>query len=375
MTDNATKSQKPVLGFAGLGKMGKAMALNLLKAGFTVLLYNRSPAAVEEVIDECVAQHYPGTPLRAAASAAGGSSGDARGLAGAHIVFSILANDAAFEAVVDEGGLLDALSLEGGALSSDDETRDTPDLIAPMGPLPPDFPTWMAPASTTTSGRHARYRPIHVNCATVSVALAKRQAALHAAKGVEYVAMPVLGRPDAAAAAALVLLYAGSTAAVRAYLTPLVLTPVLGRTLRCYGAEAEKANVMKIAFNFAIASAIETLSEGCALVQKHGIDPADYTDLLTDVFFDCPVYKGYGKLITQRAFLPAGATLEGVGLKDSALALAAGEDAGVPMPYATVFHDKCAVGITDGMGQWDWSCLAVVAERQAGIHRDAETQE
>lgn len=37
------------LGFIGLGKMGKPMALNLLKAGYELKVYNRSAKAVEEL--------------------------------------------------------------------------------------------------------------------------------------------------------------------------------------------------------------------------------------------------------------------------------------------------------------------------------------
>ena len=35
------------IGFIGLGIMGKPMARNLLKAGYTLTVYNRSPSAVE----------------------------------------------------------------------------------------------------------------------------------------------------------------------------------------------------------------------------------------------------------------------------------------------------------------------------------------
>ena len=42
MEDNLT------LGYIGLGLMGKPMAHNLLKAGFQVVVHNRSRAAVDE---------------------------------------------------------------------------------------------------------------------------------------------------------------------------------------------------------------------------------------------------------------------------------------------------------------------------------------
>jgi 2-hydroxy-3-oxopropionate reductase len=37
----------PKIGFIGLGVMGKPMTLNLLKAGYPVMIFNRSRAAME----------------------------------------------------------------------------------------------------------------------------------------------------------------------------------------------------------------------------------------------------------------------------------------------------------------------------------------
>jgi 2-hydroxy-3-oxopropionate reductase len=43
---------KAVIGFIGLGIMGKPMARNLIKAGYSLVVHNRSRAAVEELIKE-----------------------------------------------------------------------------------------------------------------------------------------------------------------------------------------------------------------------------------------------------------------------------------------------------------------------------------
>ena len=42
----------PIIGFIGLGIMGKPMARNLLKAGYPLVIHNRSRAAVEELSKE-----------------------------------------------------------------------------------------------------------------------------------------------------------------------------------------------------------------------------------------------------------------------------------------------------------------------------------
>ena len=40
------------VGYIGLGLMGKSIARNILKAGFTVVVHNRSRAAVDELVAE-----------------------------------------------------------------------------------------------------------------------------------------------------------------------------------------------------------------------------------------------------------------------------------------------------------------------------------
>ena len=45
-------SNKPTVGFIGLGIMGKPMAQNLLHAGYPLVVLNRSQAAVDELAGE-----------------------------------------------------------------------------------------------------------------------------------------------------------------------------------------------------------------------------------------------------------------------------------------------------------------------------------
>lgn len=43
---------KPILGYIGLGLMGKPMALNLLKSGYSVVIHNRSREVVQELVGQ-----------------------------------------------------------------------------------------------------------------------------------------------------------------------------------------------------------------------------------------------------------------------------------------------------------------------------------
>src|SRR4051794_35653401 len=54
----------PVIGFIGLGIMGKPMARNLIKAGYSLVVHNRSRAAVEELIKD--GAQAAGSPKEAA---------------------------------------------------------------------------------------------------------------------------------------------------------------------------------------------------------------------------------------------------------------------------------------------------------------------
>lgn len=51
MTESASAS-RPAVGYVGLGLMGKPMARNVLKAGFPLTVYNRTPAKTEDLAAE-----------------------------------------------------------------------------------------------------------------------------------------------------------------------------------------------------------------------------------------------------------------------------------------------------------------------------------
>ncbi|WP_267117819.1 NAD(P)-dependent oxidoreductase, partial [Xanthomonas sacchari] len=203
---------------------------------------------------------------------------------------------------------------------------------------------------------------VHVNMATISVTLARELHALHAERGVAYLAMPVLGRVEVAAAGQLNLLAAGDAAAL-ARVQPLL--DVIGRKTWYFGAAPEQANAVKLAANLCLASAIGTMAEASALVRGHGVEAADFLDMLTSTVFAAPAYQTYGGMIAEQRYSPAGfkATL---GLKDVRLALNAGETRHVPMPLAAVLRDAFIEAIAHGDGDLDWAALAKVAARRAG---------
>jgi len=194
------------------------------------------------------------------------------------------------------------------------------------------------------------------------VELARELAVLHAERGVAYVAAPVLGREDAAAAGRLNILAAGDDKAI-ARVQPLL--DVLGQRTWRFGEEPAQANAVKLAANFCIASAIGSLAEAAALVRGHGIAAAQLIELLGETLFAAPVYRIYGGLIAERRYRPAGFATT-LGRKDVDLALQAAGARGVPMPLAELLRDALDEAIAHGDGDADWAVLAEVAARRAG---------
>jgi 3-hydroxyisobutyrate dehydrogenase-like beta-hydroxyacid dehydrogenase len=195
------------------------------------------------------------------------------------------------------------------------------------------------------------------------VALSSRLAEAHGRAGSEYVAAPVFGRPEAAAAAKLFVVAAGPAAAL-AKCQPLF--DAIGQRTYVLGERAAMANAVKLAGNFLIAAMLESLGEAFALVLKHDIPPAQFLDLITSSIFPAPVYKNYGSQIAEGKYQPAGFQLP-LGLKDVRLALAAGEAVNVPLPLASLVRDHMITAIARGYGDWDWSVVAKIPAENAGL--------
>lgn len=204
---------------------------------------------------------------------------------------------------------------------------------------------------------------VHVSMSTISVALSARLAEAHAAAGSVFVSAPVFGRPEAAAAAKLFVVAAGPRQAVER-LAPVFAA--LGQRTFVVGEHAPAANVVKLAGNFMIASVIESLGESFALVRKSGVDPAVFLEVLTSSLFDAPIYRTYGGIVAAERYRPAGFRAP-LGLKDVGLALAAAQQAGVPMPLGSLIRDRFIAALARGEADADWSVIAKLSATDAGL--------
>ncbi len=223
------------IGFVGLGNMGQPMARNLLKAGYQLRVYNRDAAKAKALVAEGAHQcKRPGNVV---------TSGG--------IVITMVSDDAALENVtLGEDGILEHLGPGG----------------------------------------------IHVVMSIISPGYTRKMTDLHTRQNCTYLAAPVFGRPDQAAAQKLWICFAGGYKA-KERVHPILLH--IGQGIFDFGADPAIAPIVKICGNFLIASAMEDISKTLDLAEKNGLDRMTFVNMLTKSFFACSVYQDYGPMIAE----------------------------------------------------------------------------
>jgi 3-hydroxyisobutyrate dehydrogenase-like beta-hydroxyacid dehydrogenase len=204
---------------------------------------------------------------------------------------------------------------------------------------------------------------VHVSTSTVSPNVSRRIAEEHARHGQGYITAPVLGNPDFARERKLFVLAAGPPAALEK-VRPLLER--LGQRLFVIGEDAALANLMKLAANVLTATTLECMGEVLALLGKGGIDRHLAYDVLTNSLFDSRIHKAYGGKIVEGRYSPPGMTVP-LATKDLRLALAEAEHSAVPMPAASLVHDRLVAMAARGWSALDWSALGLLAAVDAGI--------
>ncbi len=226
-----------MIGFIGLGHLGLPMATNLLDAGYTLSVYNRTTSKAEALVAR-------GAQLAVRPADAVTSGG---------IVATIVWDDAALESVVMSDGFLEQLGPGG----------------------------------------------IHLSISTVLPETAKKLAAIHAQRGSIYIEAPIFGGPEAAAARQLWIPVAGPQQA-KERVRPL-LQAMGGQGIFDFGEEVGAATLVKLVGNFLIISAGHSVREALAMAAKSGVDPKAVIDMLTGTLFTSPIYQRHGRRIAENA--------------------------------------------------------------------------
>jgi 3-hydroxyisobutyrate dehydrogenase-like beta-hydroxyacid dehydrogenase len=230
------------IGFIGLGNMGSPIAANLIRAGHSVRVFNR-------------------TSSKAAPLVALGATAVTRP-----------------EQVAEPGGIVLTMVSDDAAIES--LCTQSPTFVEKLGP-----------------------NGVHISLSTISPATARRLSEHHAKLGVALVSSPVFGRPDAAAAKRLWICI-GGPAAAKARAVPIL--NAIGQGVFDFGEDPGAANVVKLCGNFLIAAALESMAEAMTLAEKNGIPSTLFAEVMSKTLFACPVYQIYSKQIAEKKFVPAG---------------------------------------------------------------------
>ena len=208
------------IGFIGLGRMGAAIARNIMKAGFTLTVYNRTAAKMQPFLD----------------AGAAGAASPAEAAADADVLVTSL---------MDDQSVLGAV--EGG------------------------------------NGVLGRLRPgaVHVGTTTISPRCARTLAAMHAAHGSDYVSAPVVGRPDVAEAGQLVSFVAGDAGAIaRCH----AVVSAYSRAVMTVSPTPAVANSLKLAVNYLLCVVVDLMGQVFAFGEKSGIDPQPLDMVMQTMF-------------------------------------------------------------------------------------------
>lgn len=297
----SVEEAKMKIGFIGLGSMGKAMATVLLQQNYDLIVYNRTRSAADEL--EKAGAQVASSPAEVARQC--------------EVVITMLANDEAVEAVtLGNDGLSTGLA------------RDA----------------------------------IHISMSSISPNLSKQLAQSHTQAGQGYFAAPVFGRPDVAAKGNLWIVAGGDNAQIEHCRSIL---EAMSRGISIIGTDPSLANLVKITGNFTITAMMETLGEVFALMQKSGIEPQDFLQIVNQVF-QSPLYENYGTQIIQKRFDPALFTLK-LGLKDIRLVREVADDVAVPMPLVNLVYEHMLAAIAHGQAEQDWASFTQVNAENAGL--------
>jgi 3-hydroxyisobutyrate dehydrogenase-like beta-hydroxyacid dehydrogenase len=282
----------------GLGRMGSGIARNIQKSGCRLTVYNRTAEKAQPLVAAGATLAH--TPFEAAASAE-----------------FVITN------LMDDASVLGAVTGPEGILAG------------------------------------MRTGAVHIGTTTISPGLSTRLAGMHGVQGSHYIAGPVAGRPDAAAAGRLFSFLGGQPEAIERS-RPVI--EAYAPQMFILGEDPAVAMSMKLASNFFIAALLDLIGQMYVFAERRGVDPAFITGLFKNFM---PASQEYLERISARRFDDPGFTLDG-GLKDVGLVLEAAGEVKVPLPYASMVRDKVLAAQARGMGQLDWSCLTEIARLNAG---------
>ena len=289
------------IGFIGLGIMGKPMAKNLIKAGHDLTVYNRSRAAVDEVVA------FSQGKAKAADTAA-------EAVKGAEIVMTMLPNSPHVKSV----------------MLTDNKAADFMEKGA-----------------------------IFVDMSSINPIASREIAAALAEKGIEMLDAPVSGGEPKAIDGTLSFMVGGKPE-VFAKVKPVL--EAMGASVVLCG-EVGAGNVMKLCNQAIVAINIAAVSEALMLGKKAGVNPEAIYQAIRGGLAGSVVMDAKAPMIMDRNFTP-GFRID-LHIKDLNNVFDAAKSVDAPMPLTAQVFEMMKVLQGDGHGKDDHSALALVYEKLA----------
>lgn len=286
------------IGFLGLGTMGSAMAANLAKAGFPLIVWNRTPSKVEPL-------------LRVGAKA---GKGPAHVAAEVDVVITMVSQPKDVEEVVlGPEGVLDGL----------------------------------------------RAGSVLIDMSTVSPTTSRKLAGAVTTKRAEFLDAPVVGSKGPAIEGTLVLLVGGLPTTLERCRPVLA---AMGKTI-IHAGEVGRGSALKLATNLMLAHLAAGFSEGLLLVERAGIDPKRYLEVLEGSTFRSPWYQTKGAGMIRRDFA-AHFALKHMH-KDLRLMLELSDEVNLPLPVTKAVEHLFAESAAEGRSEVDYSAILASLESRA----------
>jgi 3-hydroxyisobutyrate dehydrogenase-like beta-hydroxyacid dehydrogenase len=288
--------------FLGLGRIGIGMAASIQKAGYPLVVYNRTQQKMQSLV----------------ASGATAARSPREAAAAGDIVITCLMDDTSvLENLVGENGILAGL----------------------------------------------RPGAIHIGTSTVTPKATTHFAKLHAEHGSHYVAATFAGHPEHAAAGKLMSFVAGDPAIIER--SRPVLESYTAKLL-VLGDKPALAASFKLVVNFFAACLLETMGEAFTFAEEQGVNAETLSSMIKDLLQHPAMPKYIEKIRTRNFEEVLGSTLDGVGSKDLRLITETAAEFRVPLPFASVVRDKIIAAQAYGLGECDWSVFTEIARLNAG---------
>ncbi|KAG6510374.1 hypothetical protein ZIOFF_028384 [Zingiber officinale] len=317
------------VGFLGLGIMGKAMAVNLLRHGYSVTVWNRTLSKCEELV------------------AKGASIGKTPALVvnKCKYTFAMLSDPiAALSVVFDKDGVLEQISTGKGYIDMSTVDADTSSKISEVEQeilvLIFDYGILLL-----------KIRFLHLKCYSINLKFACFLSQAITEKGGCFLEAPVSGSKKPAEDGQLIILAAGEKAL---YDEVVPAFDVLGKRSFFLGDVGNGAK-MKLVVNMIMGSMMNALSEGLSLANSSGLSQQTLLDVLELGAIANPMFKLKGPAMIQSSYPPAFPLKHQQ--KDMRLALALGDENAVSMPVAAAANEVFKKAISMGLGDQDFSAV------------------